>query len=175
MGIGEQNEIRPIPGFPSYGACADGAIWRVVKKNPRILKGYQDKDGYIIHHLSEAGKSRMMRAHHLVALTFIGPKPDGMQMAHNDGNCVNNAAANLRWASSQENHDDKLRHGTTAKGEKNHVSILTQADVEWIRAYPKRHGMFAQMARRLQMTITAVHSAYHGDTWAHVPNAGGVA
>ena len=50
--------------------------------------------------------------HRLVLLAFIGPCPEGKEQgAHWDGNPENNALANLRWASQQENRDDMTRHG----------------------------------------------------------------
>ena len=56
-------------------------------------------------------KSKTWFVHQLVALTFIGPRPDNMEVCHNDGNAANNALSNLRYDTRTENVRDILRTG----------------------------------------------------------------
>lgn len=51
------------------------------------------------------------KIHVLVAAAFIGPRPDGAQVCHNDGDRFNNQASNLRYATPSENNHDIVRHG----------------------------------------------------------------
>lgn len=66
------------------------------------------------------GKGNTRLVHHLVAEAFLGPRPDGWDVCHNDGNPTNNVSGNLRYDSRQNNLLDKRIHGTdhnTAKQE----------------------------------------------------------
>lgn len=58
--------------------------------------------------------------HQLVAEAFLGPKPEGMQVCHNDGNHLNNVVENLRWGTQSENMLDRARHGTDHNRNKTH-------------------------------------------------------
>jgi hypothetical protein len=69
-------------------------------------KGYQQV------HLFKDGKSATVTVHSLVAEAFIGPRPKGKQVAHNDGDPTNNRASNLRYVGQAENEADKKKHGT---------------------------------------------------------------
>src|SRR3546814_16009402 len=64
---------------------------------------------------------------------FVGPRPDGMEVAHNDGDPLNNRLENLRYATPAENTDDKLKHGTLLRGNAVGTAKLTVGDVRFIR------------------------------------------
>jgi len=49
--------------------------------------------------------------HRLVCEAWHGPRPEGMECRHLDGNPFNNTPDNLRWGTSKENAQDTLRHG----------------------------------------------------------------
>lgn len=66
-----------------------------------------------------------------------GPAPtDRHEAAHLCGKghegCVN--PRHLYWATSRQNHADRLKHGTTNRGEQQGASRLKEADVRRIRA-----------------------------------------
>ena len=50
------------------------------------------------------------KVHHLVAAAFIGPRPAGMVICHNDGNRNNNRAENLRYDTQANNIADMHNH-----------------------------------------------------------------
>lgn len=50
--------------------------------------------------------------HRVVLEAFVGPRPDGMETCHGDGNPANNRVENLRWDTHSENTKDRVRHGT---------------------------------------------------------------
>lgn len=47
----------------------------------------------------------------LIAETFLGPCPEGMECCHNDDNRANNRLDNLRWDTHQNNVKDGYRNG----------------------------------------------------------------
>lgn len=111
------------------------------------------------------GRTIQKFLHHLVLETFVGPRPEGLQGCHNDGNPFNNALSNLRWDSMQANIDDMAFHGTrknppTHWGESHHNATISDADVAYIRSLPYRRGLYATLGRQFnvaQITIRRIH------------------
>jgi hypothetical protein len=77
--------------------------------------------------------SRVHLVHALVARAFIGPVPEGKEVAHWDGSRTRNRLSNLRYATRAENVADKRRHGTSGAGETNAMAKLTDAQVAEIK------------------------------------------
>ena len=79
-------------------------------------------------------EGKNQRVPRLVCTLVHGSCPEGHETAHNCGNrvCIN--PKHLRWATHRENCADKIKHGTSLTGERNGNSILTQKQVELIRA-----------------------------------------
>lgn len=50
--------------------------------------------------------------HSLVLAAFVGPRPDGSECCHGDGDPTNNRVENLRWDTRLANVQDMIRHGT---------------------------------------------------------------
>lgn len=75
----------------------------------RVLRPGPTKDGhlYVVLGHGAAGKP----VHQLIALTFIGPRPEGMDVCHNDGDPTNNRADNLRYDTRTNNILDVYRAG----------------------------------------------------------------
>jgi hypothetical protein len=106
-----------VPGYEhryevsNHGHVRSWLPWRGTPV-PRALSTPLDSYGYPGVRLTAAGsEQRTVRVHVLVALAFIGPRPDGMEARHLDGDKTNVAVANLRYGTSSENRQDALRHG----------------------------------------------------------------
>jgi hypothetical protein len=85
-------------------------LGRVVsfKKGYRaVLKPGLSSNGYLSVCVNR--KSRLIQ--HLVAEAFIGRKPEGFLVLHNNGNRTDNRAENIRYGSPSENNLDITRHG----------------------------------------------------------------
>jgi hypothetical protein len=106
----EQEEWRPIPGFPEYQASSHGLIASVKRGERQILAGGKTDTGYRNVLLYSGGERIGRRVHTLIALTFHGPRPEGLEIRHLDGDQLNNAAANLAYGTREENLEDKRRH-----------------------------------------------------------------
>ncbi len=108
----------------SISVLEDGTIIGV-RGNP--LKPHLNSKGYQRIKVYEKGTKQInLFVHHLVCEAFHGPRPEGMKVAHNNGNHLDNRASNLRWATDSENQNDRKDHGTMGK--------LTLEQVQEIRA-----------------------------------------
>ncbi|MFV8232317.1 NUMOD4 motif-containing HNH endonuclease [Mycolicibacterium fortuitum] len=56
------------------------------------------------------GVHRMV--HHLVAESFLGPRPGGVDICHNNGDPTDNRLENLRYDTRSGNNLDQVAHGT---------------------------------------------------------------
>lgn len=79
-----------------------------MKLQGKTLSPYIRKDGHV--EVRIAGKT--VAVHVLVAAAFHGPRPEGLEVCHNDGNPQNNVASNLRYDTMSGNMLDRVKHGT---------------------------------------------------------------
>ena len=110
-------------------------------------------------------KSRLIS--HLVVEAFIGPRPEGLEVAHNDGNASNNQLNNLRYATPRENTHDKYLHGTVPVGESVHNSKLSKSDVAQIRRLRGQKTQQA-LADEFGISISQVSRIQSRKQWGHV-------
>jgi hypothetical protein len=111
----------PIPGYEDNYQVSD--LGRVLSRpRPRtrggLLKTPPDRDGYPQVGLQRDGHQKVYRVHVLVALAFLGPRPDDMEVRHLDGNSGRPMLTNLAYGTRSENRRDQLMHGTDGNVEK---------------------------------------------------------
>jgi hypothetical protein len=139
----DNNELRDIPGFPSYKITRDGRIWSKVRIGPngrqtggKWLSQFANRRGYRYVSLRDADRYVNRRVHRLVLETFVGPCPECMECCHNNGNPSDNRLENLRWDTHSANARDAVKHGTAVWvqqcGEKHPKAKLTEEEVRWI-------------------------------------------
>jgi hypothetical protein len=116
-------EWRPIPGHEdNYMVSTEGRIKSRRREGARggLLKLPLGGHGYLQVNLFRDGEPVKCRVHQLVALTFLGPRPDGMQVRHLDGDRTNSRLANLAYGTLSENMQDMIKHGNNARVNKTH-------------------------------------------------------
>lgn len=69
----------------------------------RLLAPIRMAIGYLKVHPVVNGKNVQTYLHHIVALAFLGPKPDGYEVNHIDGDKGNAEASNLEYVTHLEN------------------------------------------------------------------------
>lgn len=99
-----EGRIRSIDHFVP---CAHGHQRMVHGRILRPAASVRDPHLYVCLGHKAAGTP----VHQLVAATFIGPRPNGYDTRHLDGNPVNNRATNLAYGTRTENILDVLRIG----------------------------------------------------------------
>lgn len=165
---------RAIPDAPAYEVSDLGRVRRVLCTHcrgplaqPRYLARRADKDGYSRVTIYRPGKGRAdYRLARLVLIAFVGPPPSTRhEAAHGDGNNQNDALANLRWATPVENEEDKIRHGTRQRGERNGNAKLSRSDVRRIR-YLRRQGLsLKRIAQAVGATPGNVSNIVREKSW----------
>lgn len=133
----------------------------------RIMRTPANSSGYPLLSLSRNGSRKNHYVHALVAEAFLGPRPDGYEVAHRDGNRLNPKAANLMYATPSENNLQKTQHGTSQHGEGNGRSKLTEDVVAAIKALPPEVP-HRWVARAIGISSQAVFYIRTGRNWQHV-------
>jgi hypothetical protein len=180
-------EYRPIPGFPGYRVGNDGSVWscRARSYTPgefgtgvRYVLGDQWKQmrtrpvghyGHLSVMLYNAGHGYHRLVHRLVLEAFVGPALPGLEAAHNNGNPADNHLANLRWATKADNQADRVRHGTSSRGESHGQHKLTAVDVVQILDEWANGANYTAIAASRQLSRTTVSRLIRGLTWKHIP------
>lgn len=139
-------DLRTIPGHPGYFASADGDIYsnvrrgrpsadRLAREEPlrRLVPGVSAVRGYRRYQVA-LGRGRSRKVARLVALAFLGPSGPGFEVAHLNGDSLDNRAVNLAWKTKIDNEADKVGHGTTNRGRRHGASKLTDDDIRAIRS-----------------------------------------
>lgn len=125
-------KCTPVINFErEYTVCDDGSVYsnkrfvngRIVGTrrliNWRKLKPRVTKQGYYRLTLCKNGKKYDRSIHRLVAESFADIVPEGLQVAHLDGNKNNNSLKNLKFVTAKENASHKITHGTVPEGKRN--------------------------------------------------------
>lgn len=117
---------------------------RVDIRESQIKSQRPRKDGYYQVNVSQGSKKAVLLVHQEVCKAFHGQNPGGKDVCHTDGNRSNNCESNLRWDTRKGNFGDMVEHGTRCRGERHGQVKLTDAQVEAIRADPRRQWEIAE-------------------------------
>jgi hypothetical protein len=118
-------------------------------------------------HIRRNGKD--VRVHMLVCEQAHGPRPSKRhQTAHSCGvsSCIN--PRHLRWATKVENEADKIRHGSTNRGERHGMSKITEA-VARQAIEMKRSGLPCRIiGAEIGLSKSQVERIVSGQSWGHL-------
>ena len=121
---------KAVPGFLGYEVSNLGRV-RSFKRTIMRVMSPSDDGHYWGVSLVRNGKSHRHRIGRLVLLAFVGPRPDGMEMCHNDGDSYNDQLDNLRYDTHSANLQDASGYGVMLGGD--HRSKLGQEEIHAIR------------------------------------------
>jgi hypothetical protein len=169
-------EWREIPGYAGYSVSNFGRIRsdaRIITRPnqpsyelpEKILKPFKMESGHLRQSGSINGKHFSIFVHVAVALAFLGPKKEGEETRHYDGNPANNRLDNLLYGSRSQNIDDAKRHKTFPLLEKRPGAKLTCLQAIEIAGssipttiLAKKYGVCAGVIRQIKT----------GETWESV-------
>lgn len=172
---GFTREWRVVAGFDQYEVSNDGIVVRVRSGGRRRpLKPGLTAKGYHCVVLHQDGKRWWVQVHILVCTAFQGPKPaekpgtDRWEVAHWDNDKINNLWTNLRWATSQQNKDDRRRQGTHIEGEAISWARLKAVQIPGIRARLAARESCSSIANDLGVSEGAINGIRIGRNWKSV-------
>jgi|GEM_PF-2047763 len=164
--VSDLGRVRSLDGYIlrrcGKGANPDGLMKQFRKG--RILRPGRHPFGYLMVNLER----RMVPIQWMVAEAFIGPRPVGMMVLHNDGVPHNNAATNLRYGTDSENVADAFLHGTKPFGSRCSWAKLHEWTAGCIRAL-KGFAKPRELALLFDISEASVRLIHAGKSWCRAP------
>lgn len=174
---------RPVVGFEgSYEVSDTGRVRSLDRVIPAIsktgtpctrrLRGVmlrpatnRQRGGYRYVSLHDVAGQHQRRVCVLVAAAFIGPRPEGFETCHGDGDPANDRAGNLRYGAPASNAADKKRHGTHQQGEDVSTARLREEEVRNILG---SGAPSEALAARYGVHPGHINNIRRGARWGHV-------
>ena len=100
--VSDQGRVRSLDRVDAIGRRCRG---RLRATPPAGRRGYPRVS------LTVSGRNRYAYVHDLVAMAFIGPKPDGQVTRHRNDVATDNRVENLQYGTQAENLADARRNG----------------------------------------------------------------
>lgn len=136
---------------------------------PRIMRPACGKDApYLSLGLSNESGRTTHYVHHLVLNAFVGPKPDGTEACHGDGDPKNNRKTNLRWDTRPGNFADKKVHGTGTVGERHPQAKLDAQTVLEMRRRVAEGAPPSGLGKEFGISRMTAYRAATGRSWSHL-------
>lgn len=131
---------------------------------PRLRRGYQS-----VFLRKKGNRGRNVTVHSLVASAFIGPRLDGLEVNHKDGNKLNNNVENLEYVTRSENakHACKL-YLIDSRGEKHSQHKLTALQVEEILSALQNGSRVGELAKKYGVDQSQISHIKAGRAWRHI-------
>jgi hypothetical protein len=163
----EQQEVwRAFPGSEGrYDVSSHGRV-RSHLRGGRILRPGKSRQGYLTVSPVINGRNKPMRVHHMVLITFVGPRPEGMVCCHANDIPDDNRVENLRWDTPQNNVNERQERGYQPNPKLSRESVTQiRADTRSIKAIARAYGIDRKTVRQVKS----------GVLWKHVPRPTSVA
>jgi hypothetical protein len=115
--------------------------------------------------LLKDGVSETRRVHRMVLEAFVGPRPDGTECRHLNGEKLDNRLVNLAWGTPEENTADTVKHGARVVGERTYNAKLREDDVREIR---RSRLPLKELTAIYGISQAQASRVRNGSRWAHV-------
>lgn len=168
---------RKIPGYPYYRINKRGQVLSIARTKSYIIRGklvsrtykaklmkHEPHRGYPYVTLVKRGTKKTIAVHVLVARTFLGKKPKGLEVRHLDGDKKNCHPSNLSYGTKKQNRaDDQSRKMGYRK--------LTVEEVKYARKHyepgHRKYGSHA-LAKKFGVHQTTISYVVNGKSWSWV-------
>lgn len=166
---------KQIPGYDGYEVSDFGNVRSYYLKGnhkkkrakyPRLIKP-DSSSGYPSFYIkSDSGKYLRVTAHILVMRAFVGPCPEGKEVAHLNGDSTDPRLVNLKYVTPKENNFHKVAHGTSGHGSKNSRAKLQGWRVEEIKYLAEKSVPQRKIADLFDIKTAQVNDILNERTWA---------
>lgn len=170
----DNEEWRPVVGYEGMYEVSDmgnvRSLDRTISQAARSGKVYEKAIlGHLLRpgrmpsgHMSVSlGRRNSRCVHDLVLTAFEGPRPEGQEARHLDGDPANNRRGNLAWSSRGDNSRDKKWHNLPR------TSKLRPPEISLIKKALARGEVQAAIARDFDVSPSTIHlikkGRIHGD------------
>jgi hypothetical protein len=150
-------EINKLAEIKRIGKAGGATIGRILKN--------QNSGRYLSIRLFVGNVGRTEMVHTLMAKTFLGGVPSGMNVCHNNGNGRDCRLSNLRVSTPKDNEADKVKHGTKAEGAKHGRAIYKESEVLAVRHLSELGFSNADIVRATGVKRTSVSEIKLGKQW----------
>lgn len=176
---GKARRWRPIVGYEGYYEVSDDgqvrSLWKRVgpsahltKQPVRVLNPGLSA-GYVTVSLHRDGKRATKRIHVLVLEAFRGPRPDGFDASHLNGDRSDNRIENLIWESRRANLQRQRGHGTAPIGAQAPTAKLDEPAVQQIRRRLLRGESHSSVAKRFGVSRPHISGIASNRYWKSLP------
>ena len=163
---------QPVSRYPNYEVSDLGRVRSIRHRTSQGMRGGRlltpmahKKWGHCRVKLYRDGVFRRVMVHELVLEAFVKRRPKGRIGRHLDGNPSNNVPSNLAWGTTRQNHQDRERHGRTARGALHGNVKLTESQVIAIRLAVDRKETKTSIAARYGINRTTVSRIARRKSW----------
>lgn len=123
---------------------------------------------YLKIEASIENRQHTVLVHRMVADAFLGPRPEGCEVNHIDGNKHNNAAENLEYVTKAENMRHALDSGLVAVGEARSNAKYTTPQVKWALALVHSGMSVKEAAEQTGLPAGRLSKIRRGEIWRHL-------
>ncbi len=153
-----------------YLCSIDGDVLSTWSGETKPIKLNPYSNGYRCFCYHKDGIKTTMKVHRFVAKIFLGDKSsEGLIVTHGDKGKLDNSLENLSWGTySDNNGPDRVRDGTTNRGERHRNSKLTEEQVLQIPGL-RALGLTQQAIGDLfDVHNTLISHILCGKKWSHL-------
>jgi hypothetical protein len=173
-------EWKTIPGFSRYEVSNKGQIRILKSKNssgfynidpPRIMGLNHHRDGYRgISLIRDIDSKRIGRGVQRWMLMAFNPVDncEVLEVRHKNGVPDDNRLSNLEWGTRKQNGEDRIKHGTSGRGENNPRATLTEFDVLGILILKLKKLSNRKIAEMFNVKISTINHISARDSWKYL-------
>lgn len=141
-----------------------------LKVRSRILIPRKHRNGYTLVNLCKNNIIKNCTIHKIVCQSFLGDRPNLIEINHKDGNKKNNILDNLEYVTRSDNSRHAYRLGLKfTKGSKCSAAKLTEEDViEIRRSYLSREYNQVQLGKKYGVKANTICNIINRRYWTHI-------
>jgi len=177
VGMYKDERWLPVVGYEGWYDVSDFGRVRSARTTTntyagRVLKLATNFD-YKLVTLYRDGNKHTHRVHRLVIAAFVGPRPDGKEVNHIDGDKANNMVENLEYVTSSENKIHAYDTGLASnQGERHPSNKLVEKDVHKIRRFLSKGLTRRAIASLFNVNRSTISAIADGRSWAYLKEEG---